>query len=82
VVLDTSGSMNHELLGKALGAIAAYLVPEPARLPFTPKGPGLSPELTTTLLRMTVAQLGCGSLTRHCLDDRRALDRRGLAASF
>ena len=24
VVLDTSGSMNHELLGKALGAIAAY----------------------------------------------------------
>lgn len=26
VVLDTSGSMNHELLGKALGAIASYAV--------------------------------------------------------
>ncbi|MEU4642490.1 hypothetical protein [Micromonospora sp. NPDC023814] len=26
VVLDTSGSMNHELLGKALGAIASYAI--------------------------------------------------------
>jgi len=43
VVLDTSGSMDRQILGKALGAISSYAqtrdVPAGATLPMQPRGP-------------------------------------------
>jgi hypothetical protein len=40
VVLDTSGSMDRLILGKALGAIEhAFLIPAGGGLPFPPRGP-------------------------------------------